>query len=318
MDVSVIIPTRNRCHLLARALPPLLADPAVREVLVCDDGSTDHTPAFVAEKAASDARIRLLRDKQAGVLAALQRGLQAASGDAVLWIDDDVEPAPRLATGHAAHHSRRPGLVVVGYMPLTPARTAAARIYAESYERVCCQWEANPDAILRDLWGGNVSLRRIDACRVGFTSPGWSPTWRHVDRDFGLRCLRAGLSGLFDRSLLATHHYRRDTAAMLAEARAKAAALVHLHRRHGDLIGPFIPEKLLAAPTRTRRMVLRLSIPRTSYRVVHAALLLAARGAHRVGRPNAEVTFLRLLHRSAVAHHAIRECRALAAERPQC
>lgn len=317
MDVSVIIPTRNRCHLLARALPPLLADPAVREVLVCDDGSTDPTPTFVAEKSAADPRLRLLRAERAGTIAALQRGLQAARGDVVLWIDDDVEPSPHLATGHAAHHRRQPGLVVVGYMPVASTLAASARIYAEGYERICSQWEANRDTILRDLWGGNVSLRRVDACRVGFTSHGWDPAWRHVDRDFGLRCLRAGLVGLFDRSLLATHHYHRDTTTMLSEAQAKAAALVHLHLRHGDLIGPFAPETVLAAPTRTRRMLLWLSIPRVSYRAVRRALLLAARSARRLGRANAEVTLARLLHRSAVAHHAIREWRDLRTALPQ-
>lgn len=313
MNVSVLVPTRDRCELLERCVTPLLADTAVSEVVVCDDGSTDRTVAVVSELRRSDARVRLVTTGGQGLPAALQAGLDVAHGDVVLWIDDDVEAGPGLASAHAAHHRRRQGLVVVGYMPVAPSMQTSptARVYASDYERMCSQYESDPAGILRNLWGGNVSIRRSDARRIGFRSPGWQGSWRHADRDFGLRCLRAGLEGVFDRRLAARHHYRRDPSAIIHEARVKAAATVHLHERHAELIGPFSPEVVLAAPTVLRRSLLRLSVPRSTHPTVVRSLWLAARLSERAGRRDAAEALVRLLHRSVFAHHAIREWRRL-------
>ncbi|CAA9525672.1 MAG: hypothetical protein AVDCRST_MAG79-496, partial [uncultured Thermoleophilia bacterium] len=49
--LSVIIPTRDRCSMLMEALPPLLQDPGVGEVVVVDDGSTDGTSAALDDLA---------------------------------------------------------------------------------------------------------------------------------------------------------------------------------------------------------------------------------------------------------------------------
>jgi dolichol-phosphate mannosyltransferase len=72
-----------------------------------DSGSTDGTAKVVAEAARRDARVRLLRDEPLprgwiGKVWALEHGLRHATGDWVLGIDADTEPARGLAGGAVA------------------------------------------------------------------------------------------------------------------------------------------------------------------------------------------------------------------------
>ena len=59
----------------------------------------------------------------------------------------------------------------------------------------------------------------------------------HIDRDFGLRCMKGGLSGVFDRDLHGTHFMTRGLPGYLRYAREQGVGVVALHRLHGDILG---------------------------------------------------------------------------------
>jgi glycosyltransferase involved in cell wall biosynthesis len=94
-DVSVIVPTRNRCRLLILALRSALRQLEVEvEVLVVDDASTDDTVAMISRLA--DRRVRLLRQSsRGGVSAARNRGIGPATGQWIAFLDDDDMWAPK-------------------------------------------------------------------------------------------------------------------------------------------------------------------------------------------------------------------------------
>ncbi|MDP9333826.1 MAG: glycosyltransferase family 2 protein [Actinomycetota bacterium] len=96
--VSVVVPTRNRVAFLARAVASILCQSHRHiEVLVVDDGSQDETGAYLA--AITDPRLHSLRhDQPNGVSATRNRGLAAATGEWVAFIDDDDLWAPDKLT----------------------------------------------------------------------------------------------------------------------------------------------------------------------------------------------------------------------------
>ena len=88
--ISVVLPTYNRAHTLARAMHSALQQ-SFRdlELIVVDDGSSDSTEALVASL--SDARIRYVRRANGGVAAARNTGVAHARGEMIAFLDSDDE-----------------------------------------------------------------------------------------------------------------------------------------------------------------------------------------------------------------------------------
>ncbi len=89
--VSVILPTYNGSKWLKKAIESVLHQSYQDwELLVVDDGSTDNTSEIVAGFAATDLRIRYLRNvSNLGIQKSLNRGLREAKGEYIARIDDD-------------------------------------------------------------------------------------------------------------------------------------------------------------------------------------------------------------------------------------
>ena len=94
VKVSAIITTHNRADLLLRAVESVLSQTFTDyEVIVVDDGSTDHTQKVMATQ--RDPRIRYLRHETAvGPCAARNTGIDNARGEYVAFLDDDDEWLP--------------------------------------------------------------------------------------------------------------------------------------------------------------------------------------------------------------------------------
>lgn len=86
--VSIIVPTHNRSAYLRQAVVSVFVQTRQDfEIIVVDDGSSDDT-AYVIETM-SDPRLRYLPQANAGRSAARNRGLAAARGTYVAFLDDD-------------------------------------------------------------------------------------------------------------------------------------------------------------------------------------------------------------------------------------
>ncbi len=95
--VSILLATRNRAALLRRAISSLRRQTyAPLEILVLDDGSTDETLAWLADQAAMDSRLRVLRnDTPVGLASALNRLIAESRGDFLARMDDDDVAYPQ-------------------------------------------------------------------------------------------------------------------------------------------------------------------------------------------------------------------------------
>jgi glycosyltransferase involved in cell wall biosynthesis len=319
--VSVVIPTFNRRHSLGRAIESVLRDPASAEVIVVVDGSSDGSIEFLEQLSRSQPRVKPLSIEHRGLHAAVQAGVERATSEIVLILDDDLEASPGLVSAHARHHEAVPNLVVLGYSPvLSPAsagtRAVTASLYAEAYERSCRSFEDRPEDILLHLYGGHMSIRRSACLSTGVYSKDFRERY-HPDREFGIRCLKAGLVGRFDRSLLAGHHYSRSVSEFRSDARSQGAATAVLHGLHADVLGPVDPGISVAGVPTAARWLIRLSRFRPLQHVAAAVLALSVRLLGRLHALSLQRNAAKLLGRmehqrglyEALAQDAVRDDR---------
>lgn len=125
MIVSVVIPTRNKRPLLARTLAALEAQtggPEAWEIVVVDDASADGTAEMLAASAARPgSRLRIVRcDANVGRAAARNRGVAAAAGRWLLFLDDDILAGPGLLAAHLSRLAAGADVGTIGRVRTAP------------------------------------------------------------------------------------------------------------------------------------------------------------------------------------------------------
>lgn len=107
---TVVIPVYNREDSVARSIDSVLRQTTDGfEVVVVDDGSTDGTPAILAQY--SDPRVRTIRQENAGVSAARNAGAALANGQYLLFLDSDDFAEPDWLASFQVLHAESPFLL---------------------------------------------------------------------------------------------------------------------------------------------------------------------------------------------------------------
>lgn len=95
MKLSVIVPVYNEKNTIKKILDLILLVPVEKEIIVVDDGSSDGTRTVIQEKFSGHPEIRIIfHEKNTGKGKAIRTGIAAASGDAVIIQDADLEYDP--------------------------------------------------------------------------------------------------------------------------------------------------------------------------------------------------------------------------------
>jgi glycosyltransferase involved in cell wall biosynthesis len=113
--VSVVMSVRNGEAFLATAIQSIL-DQSLRsfELIIVDDGSVDGGPEIINHYAKHDDRIVILRQRQAGLVIALNRGCRRAQGSLIARIDSDDEAMPQRLEVQAQYLHEHPDVALLG------------------------------------------------------------------------------------------------------------------------------------------------------------------------------------------------------------
>ena len=117
--ISLVIPTYNRPASLKRALESAVNldyAPDCYEIVVVDNGSADGTHAVVEDTRQDNPRHRLMyiREERLGLHNARHAGVWAATGDILLFTDDDATFDPRWLRAYAEAFDSHPEMAAAG------------------------------------------------------------------------------------------------------------------------------------------------------------------------------------------------------------
>ena len=111
MRVSVVIRSKDEADRLRLTLASLAAQAGSPEVVVVDDGSSDHTPDVLRD-AGRCMSLRVLRhDVPKGRSGASNAGARVATGDVLMFLDGDTLAGPDAVARHAAEHQRSGAII---------------------------------------------------------------------------------------------------------------------------------------------------------------------------------------------------------------
>jgi glycosyltransferase involved in cell wall biosynthesis len=261
--LSVLIASHNRRELLGRCLDALAAqteDPASFEVIVADDGSSDGT-AEALEAMRTPFELRVLRHEKAGKPVVLNAAIEAARGEACLFIDDDVIASAQLVAEHLAAHRREPRTLGIGALEqvapvdrdwFTETFTRAWNDHYEELRHRPARWT--------DCYGANFSAPRTTLAEIGGFAGGVATV---EDFDIAYRLVGAGLAVEFLAAADAVHDDQKPRARMLADLRREGAAYVEFVERHPDTAPELLDWAAAAGPLelRLRRLAIALRVP---------------------------------------------------------
>jgi glycosyltransferase involved in cell wall biosynthesis len=122
MQLSVIIPTRNRVHLLKELIESLTRQRSVDfmwEVLIIDNGSTDTARSvWHRYKPFFPVPLRYLYEPNPGLHRCRNRGAKEAHGDIIAYLDDDMIVSKNWITGGDLILGNRAEAVVGKILPI--------------------------------------------------------------------------------------------------------------------------------------------------------------------------------------------------------
>ncbi len=163
LPITVAIPTYRREQVLLNTLDYLLAlIPQPAEILVLDQ-TEQHDPATVQrlQELHAAGRIRWLWLESPSIPQAMNRGLQEAKQDLVLFVDDDIRPEPGLIAAHLAAHQAHADVLLAGRVIQPWDEGLDISIVAHSeFAGIVPGW-------INDFIGCNFSVRRSTALALG-------------------------------------------------------------------------------------------------------------------------------------------------------
>jgi GT2 family glycosyltransferase len=207
--MSVVVCSYNGARTLGECLRGLgRLDYPDYEVIVIDDGSTDATSRVAVEHG-----VRLIRTENRGLSRARNTGMEAATGEIVVYLDDDAYPdrdwltylaATFASTGHAAvggpnlpPPADRAVVAGLAHAPGSPAEVLISDTEAEH------------------LPGCNLAVRKEALETIG----GFDPRFRVAgdDVDVCWRLRDGGFTLGFNPAAMVWHHRRKDLRAYLRQ-----------------------------------------------------------------------------------------------------
>jgi glycosyltransferase involved in cell wall biosynthesis len=235
-SLSVVIPTKDRAEALARTLDALEAqrvEGTELEVIVIDNGSSDGTVEQVRRRTCnSPVPIRLLEQPGGGPAAARNAGARAATGEVLLFLGDDTEPADEwLLRAHIDLHAARPEPTygVLGRITWTPRKPVTP--FMRWLENGGPQFhytalDPGPVDASSYFYSSHASIKRGIFEQVGGFDIRF-PTAAVEDTELGVRLADAGLELDYHPELLVFHDHPTTPAQSLRRSVAvgRSAAL---------------------------------------------------------------------------------------------
>jgi len=201
MKISVVIPTLNRERVLVDTIAKVLEDKYSDFEVIVVDQTERHEPETDRALRQFGSKIKLVKESVKSLPHARNQGVKQASGEIILFLDDDIIPKPGLLAAHASRYGDPKvggvgGRIVAAgdegkpepkkIVTITPWAAFKDYFYATHTEEV---------ATVR---GANMSFRRDVYVRTGGFDENYVGNAMREETDFSFRVRKLGYRLVFE------------------------------------------------------------------------------------------------------------------------
>ena len=218
MNISVIIPTYNRPDNLKECLDYLKSQTLNRklyEIIVIDDGSSVELEPLVNQSlGGSGIRYFFIKQDNSGPAEARNKGVLAATSEAVLFIGDDIMVGRNYLSEHLNFHLKNPSfdMAMLGFT--TWSKNIKISDFMVWLEASGIQFGYNnlkPSQAVgyNYFYTSNLSLKKRFMLDNGL----FNKSFRHAafeDSELGYRLIKAGLKLIYNPAAVAYHKHEVD------------------------------------------------------------------------------------------------------------
>ncbi len=239
---SLVMPTYNRLEILKRSLRAIEDQKLSRgeyELIVIDDGSTDGTLEYLEQYGKqTPLHLTVMTQDHAGPAAARNKGIQAASGEIVIFVGDDMIPSENFISTHLSFHDENPQLAAacLGFIDwskdieINPLMEHVTSMEGGQQFNYGTLDGPMPDGICGDafwfFWSSNLSVKRAFLLNHGLFN---EEIFKHAmweDIELGYRLQKAGLK-LYYRKACTVYHEHQLSLKSFAERQRKVGWYAH-------------------------------------------------------------------------------------------
>lgn len=185
VQVSVVIAAHNGQSVIKRAVGSVLAQSyRNRELIVVDDGSTD-TTASVLRKYGD--QIHVIRQENAGALAARNSGAKEAEGEYIAFLDQDDSWTPKKLDTQVRVLDTNPSIGLVFGNLVAADRENKPLGFATIPREYCRSPSLNDLILIFPLYPSSALLRKDLFDRIGGFDTRFGSSGAYGDQDFHIR-----------------------------------------------------------------------------------------------------------------------------------
>lgn len=167
VNISIIIPVYNVSSYLTECVESVLKKTKISvEILMVDDGSTDGSEKICDEYASKNENIKVIHKKNGGLGSARNVGLDAASGEYVLFLDsDDYVDIFAIEALYNEAHEKKLDIILLGATTIFEDEESAQKMPKNNYfrkygiEKICSGLDLIEEEQKHDQYITSVCLR---------------------------------------------------------------------------------------------------------------------------------------------------------------
>jgi len=219
MRTSVLIPSYGRPLSLRQCLEKLHQQRIPPDEVIVAWQLDDTSTRDAAQSKAGDVQysLRIVHSTAQGIVPAESAALRYASGEILIFVDDDALPHPEWVARHLAHFAD-PEVGAVGapvrnyrsdgspFAVRRPAHIGQLTSYGRTVGNLFDhppEWQARPPIDVAHLAAGNMSVRRV---AFGDFEASLRPYWQSFELDVCLQVKAHGFRVLFDFANVIEHY----------------------------------------------------------------------------------------------------------------